>query len=319
MVLAAGLGTRLRPLTDHLPKPLIPLLGRPMVTYALLSLREAGISEVLLNLHHHGERLRAALGDGEALGLRLSYSVEEQILGTGGGVKAVLPWLAEHGTFVVANGDTLAVVDLAAALRRHHASPEVAATLLLHRHPEAARYGAVGLDEHGHIEAIARLLGPAPDSDLLFAGIHIVEPETLDHLRLGERACILRDGYLPAMKRGATLRGDPAVELWADLGTPQRYLAAHKTLLRHPQPRFGPTPQPPEAPGLVVVPPVWVGPGLRCDGPARIGPDAVLGPNVRLTAGAEVSRAVVWGGATVQGAANEGILTSDGQWVRAGC
>ena len=316
MVLAAGLGTRLRPLTERLPKPLVPLLGRPIVTYALLSLRSAGITEVVVNLHHRGERLRSALGDGSELGLRLRYSQEERILGTGGGIRAVLPWLAEHGTFVVINGDTLAVADLPAALRRHR-ERGAAATLLLHRHPAAARYGAVGLDEGGRITGIARLLGPAPESDLLFAGVHLVEPGVLDHLPDGEPSCVLRDGYLPARERGALLCGDAAVTHWAYLGTPARYLAAHQALLARPQQVCPPPPPVPSSPGLTVVPPVWVAQGLRCEGPATVGPDAVLGPNVTLAAGSSVERAVVWGGARVSGRRRDGILSDDGVWVPA--
>ena len=118
MVLSAGLGTRLRPLTNILPKPLVPVANRPLVLYPLGLLARAGVREVAVNLHHLGEKIQATLGDGSLLGLSITYSPEAPILGTGGGVVRMRPFL-EDGTFYLLNGDVLVDVDLSAVLRHH--------------------------------------------------------------------------------------------------------------------------------------------------------------------------------------------------------
>lgn len=317
MVLAAGLGTRLRPLTDRLPKPLLPILNQPMLTGNLLLLRHAGVREVVVNLHHLGAAIRDTLGDGRGLGIELRYSEESILLGTGGGVRRVLPWLAERGTFLVLNGDTLVDCDLRAALARHRARGAVA-TLLLHRHPDAAAYGAVGLDGRGRVEAIGDLLGPRPASDLLFAGVHLLEPALLEPLSAEEPSCIIRQAYAPAIRAGLPVYGDPAVSFWADLGTPSRYLAVQRLLLGRPEllPLGLPAPAPlPRLPGLQLHPPAVIGPGLRLEGQAVVGPEVVLGPDVVLADGVRLERCVVWGGARVGTSLADGIYTDDGCWV----
>src|SRR3989449_1523283 len=120
MVLAAGLGTRLRPLTDTLPKPLLPVAGRPLLEWNLLLLKRHGITEVIINLHHLGEQIVRALGDGARLGLRLAYSHEPTLQGTGGGIKQAAPFLKD-GPFLVLNGDTLSDCDLMALIAAHRA------------------------------------------------------------------------------------------------------------------------------------------------------------------------------------------------------
>jgi len=319
MVLCAGLGTRLGPLSALLPKPLIPLLNIPAAVYNLRLLRAAGLREVVLNAYHKAEQLEAALGDGADLGLELRYSREDRLLGTGGGVRRMLPWLRETGTFLLLNGDTVAEVDLAAALHRHRARG-AAATLLLHRHPEAARYGALRLDEQGRVSALAALLGPPPvDSDLLFAGLHILEAPLVERLPLDEPSCILRQGYVPALRAGDAIFGDPSVQFWADLGTPARYLAAQRdllarpTLLAHaPRPRSAPAP-----PGLRLHPPVHLGPGLVLEGPAELGPNVVVGAGAQVAAGARLANGLVWPGARVEGERSAGIWAPGGLWVSA--
>ncbi|TMA57495.1 MAG: hypothetical protein E6J80_06270, partial [Deltaproteobacteria bacterium] len=115
MILAAGRGTRLRPLTNTVPKALVPVAGRPLIEYGLLFLKAQGIEEVVINLHHLGEEISAALGDGSLYGLRLTYSPEDPILDTGGGIKKVQAFL-DGGTFIVLNCDTILDLDLGALL-----------------------------------------------------------------------------------------------------------------------------------------------------------------------------------------------------------
>lgn len=317
MVLAAGLGTRLLPLTSLRPKPLVPLLSQPLICFNLLLLRSFGVSDVVINLHHQGGAVRDALGEGEELGLSLRYTEEPRLLGTGGGVRNAMPWLAERGSFFVLNGDTVLDVDLVEALHMHR-SRGALATLLLHEHPEAAAYGAIGLDECGRVRSIASLLGPRPASPYLFSGGQILEPALVERIPPGKPGCILRDAYVPAIRDQAPIFGDPRVSFWADLGTPSRYLAAHRDLLARADlcshmPRPGS--EPGSLPGLKLNPPVQIGPGLVLRGEAELGPHVVLGARVSLAAGIRVENAVVWSGALVPCSLSSGILTDTGVWV----
>src|SRR5437870_5981980 len=149
MVLAAGLGTRLRPLTATLPKPLLPVAGRPILEWNLLLLKRHGITEVIINLHHLGEQIVRALGDGARLGLRLAYSHEPTLQGTGGGIKQAAPFL-KGGPFLVLNGDTLSDCDLTALIAAHRASRALA-TLAVRDDPNASSWGPVTLDAHARI------------------------------------------------------------------------------------------------------------------------------------------------------------------------
>jgi NDP-sugar pyrophosphorylase family protein len=170
MILAAGLGTRLRPLTDRLPKPLLPVAGRPMIEYTLGWVAAAGIQHVMINLHHKGELIRQALGTGEQFGMTISYSDEPVILGTGGGLKRVERFFTDE-PFLVVNADVLTALDPAAVIRVHAAHRPLA-TLVVRRDPDAATYGALGLDSAGRIR---RFLGRGgagePLEDVMFTGI----------------------------------------------------------------------------------------------------------------------------------------------------
>ena len=185
MILAAGFGTRLRPLTDRTPKPLLQVGGKPLIAYALALLRAAGIREVIINLHHRGELIRAALGDGSGYGVSLTYSEEDPILDTGGAIKRAQAFL-EGGRFVVLNSDIICDLDLRDVIAWHGARGAVA-TMVLRPDREAARYGVIEIDAEARIR---RFLGtPAavdgPLTALMFAGVHVFEPTVFAHMDSG--------------------------------------------------------------------------------------------------------------------------------------
>src|SRR5207247_3525289 len=155
MVLAAGRGTRLRPLTDTTPKPLLPVAGRPFLEHILEFLRAGGIREVVLNLHHLGRRIEEHLGDGARFGLRLRYSWENPILDTGGGIKRAEPLLAGE-PFVVVNGDSLLELHLEDVVAFHQARGALA-TMVVRPDPEAACYGLIELETD---DRVRRVVGP---------------------------------------------------------------------------------------------------------------------------------------------------------------
>lgn len=207
MILAAGFGTRLQPLTNTVPKALVPVAGRPLIEYGLLLLKAHGITEVIINLHHLGEKIRAALGDGSIYGLHLTYSPEDPILETGGGIKNAQPFL-DGETFVVLNCDTIVDLDLD-ALHAFHQKNHVAATLVLRPDPEAARYGILETDASGQIR---RFLGqPAAVSDPLspymFTGVQMLEPRVFAFMPEERPFSTTRETYPQMLRAGEPLYG----------------------------------------------------------------------------------------------------------------
>lgn len=235
MILAAGFGTRLRPLTDAVPKPLIDVAGRPMIAYPLELVRAAGITEVAINLHHLGDQIREALGDGHEYGVRITYFPEDPILDTGGGVAAARPFL-DGEPFVILNADTVADIDLRQVIathRRHGAT----ATLVLRPDPEAERYGTLEIDATDRIRRILKQPAEVPAElgelrSLMFAGIHVLEPRVFHYLVPGIYS-ITRRSYVEMLRAGEPLFAYVHEGYWDVLDTPAglergRHRLAHR-------------------------------------------------------------------------------------------
>lgn len=207
MILAAGFGTRLRPLTNTVPKALVPVAGRPLIEYGLLFLKAYGVEEVVINLHHLGEKIRALLGDGSFYGLRITYASEDPILESGGGIKNAQPFL-DGETFVVLNCDTIIDLDLHALLAAHQKA-KAAATLVLRPDPEAARYGILETDASNRIR---RFLGQPsvvnePLSQYMFTGLQVLEPRVFTFMPEVKPFSTTRATYPSMLHAGEPLYG----------------------------------------------------------------------------------------------------------------
>jgi len=229
MVLAAGLGTRLRPLTDETPKALLPVAGRPLIQYVLQLLKRYGITEIVINLHHHGDQIAEALGDGRALGLRLRYSREPVILGTGGGIKQARRWLG-NSTFLVINSDILIDVNLDKVIEFHQRR-KAAVSMVVRPDPDADAYGAIELDAQDRVRRIVGQggAGAGPLRQFMFTGVHLLEPSVLD-LIPGHGFASITDVYIAMLQRDEKIFGYVMRGAWMDLGTPERYEAANRQL-----------------------------------------------------------------------------------------
>ncbi len=187
MILAAGLGTRLRPLTETTPKPLLPVAGRPLVAYALDLVARAGIREVVLNVHYLAEQIRAALGTGDAFGVKISYSVEQQLLDTGGGIAAARQFL-EGDSFAVVNADVYIEGDLRELLSFHRKKGALM-SLWVRPDPDAARKDDVRADSTGRVHAIlGHTTAPLFANHLpryFYASVMVCSPEIFEFLPLG--------------------------------------------------------------------------------------------------------------------------------------
>jgi NDP-sugar pyrophosphorylase family protein len=234
MVLAAGRGTRLAPLTDTTPKPLVPVAGRPMLEHLLAFLRAGGIEEVVINLHHLGHRIQAHVGDGARFGLRVRYSVEDPILDTGGGIKRAEPLLAGE-PFVVANGDSLLEVPLRDLVEFHRARGGVA-TLALRPDPAAAQYGVVEVDA---ADRVRRIVGLPPDASpaprrLMFPGLQVLEPEVFRWMDAGAAFSVTRVTYPRLLAARRPVFGWETPARWVTIDTPEALAAADRLLREAP-------------------------------------------------------------------------------------
>ncbi|WP_232068721.1 NDP-sugar synthase [Nitrospira sp. KM1] len=225
MILAAGLGTRLRPLTNTIPKPLLPVGGTPLIVWNLLLLKRHGFHDVVINLHYLSPMIEQALGNGSKFGLRLLYSHEPVILGTGGAIKQVEQNFSGEPVLVM-NGDTLVEIDLD-ALCAFHRDRRAAATMVLRPDPDAATWGMVEVDDGRRVVRITGRGRPEPldTQPRMFAGVHIVHPRLLREVPKGKPSSII-DAYVAAVQRGDAVMGYDHAGYWSDIGTPERYAQA---------------------------------------------------------------------------------------------
>lgn len=334
-VLAAGLGTRLRPLTDHRPKPLVPVCGVPVLDQALALCLRHGLREVVVNAHHRAGQVADHLA--RVLDLRIHLQVEHPaILGTGGGLRAARDRLGER--FAVVNGDILCDADLGALLAALDL-PDTDAAMLLRRSEDAARLGVVAADAEGRVVRLAAV-ATHPDrvpvaSDTHFTGIHALERGVLDRVPGEGSPCIVRTAYralVPEGRVAGLLHGGT----WTDVGSPADYLQANLDALDgrlalplDPWSRAGRAArgdrvhgsdrQVDVSPRAVLVPPYWLGPGVAVEAGAVVGPGVVLGDGARVGRDARLERVVAWDGVAVPaGARLRDAVVHDGGVLEVG-
>jgi mannose-1-phosphate guanylyltransferase len=296
LILAGGEGTRLRPLTSSVPKPVVPLAGQPFISYMIEWLRGHGVDEVILSCGFMADGVRAVLGDGDRLGVRLHYVEEPRPLGTGGALKLAEELLEDR--FLMLNGDQLTDIDLTAQLRQHELTG-ARATIALIAVEDPSAYGLVR--QRGDLSVSDFLEKPNADeidTHLVNAGVYVLDRSVLSEMApAGTRFSIERDVFPQLVDQG--LFGYEASGYWMDIGTPRRYLQATYDILDGEiSSEIG---RSLAASGGVF----WVGEDV--DGPGGAGVDgtvhapAVIGPGCAIGAGATVAgRTVLGAGVTLE-------------------
>ncbi|MBK9072120.1 MAG: NDP-sugar synthase [Myxococcales bacterium] len=321
MLLCAGYGTRLGALSDDCPKPMLPVCDIPIVRYGIANLVAHGITDIVINLHHRGDVFQRELGDGRAFGANLSYSQEETILGTGGGLKHALSLLDPQGTdepFISCNGKLIFDFDVA-ALRAQFAIAERAhgslGMMVVQPVDDAAAWGAVQVDTAGDVPRVEDILGAGRH---MFCGVHITRPSVVARLPDGE-ACMVRQGYLPWLRGGAHVGAYVHRDgYFAEHSTPQRYLASNwamldRVVLRHPPATLtGVDPRAEIAADVVIREPVRIAAGARIGEGAVVGPYVVVGAGARVAPHVTLRHAVVWRGAACVRDAENAIINQHG-------
>jgi NDP-sugar pyrophosphorylase family protein len=294
MILAAGLGTRLHPLSYEIPKPVVPVLGRPLCTWSMAFLARSGVRSFVLNLHQHPRMIQQAVLDWAGKRTPVHFTIEPEILGTGGGIGNARNHL-RGGTFVTANGDAIVRFPFARALAFHRRKRSLA-TLVLFPNRER-RYTPVWIRPSGRITGFGAAAGDGRLSGF-YTGVQIVEPELLDMIPGDRPGCIVRDVYVPLIAQGAPIHGFLTRGAFREFGTPADYLRETLALLDEPDERDPIPPCP--TPVSAVVQPSWISPRARIAPGASIGPRAVIEEGASVEAGASVSDAIVWPGAVVR-------------------
>jgi NDP-sugar pyrophosphorylase family protein len=233
MILAAGFGTRLFPLTIDRTKPAIPFLGKPLVGYVAEYVAKFGITEVVVNLHHQPQSVIAALGDGSNFGVSIDYAIEEpDILGTAGALDNARQYL-ESDTFLIVNGKIISDIDIGAAVETHKRSGALA-TMVLKPNLKREKFTMVETED-GYIKRFGPHATPVTQAELrdtehtiatplMFTGIHILEPRVFDYIPPGVYSDTVPDVYIPALKQGEKIAAHVTDGNWYELSTIPRYL-----------------------------------------------------------------------------------------------
>lgn len=300
MILSAGYGTRLWPLTEDRTKPAIPILGKPLVGYVAEYLARYGCSDIVVNLHHRPESVQAALGTGSTFGVHLHYVEEEEILGTSGALDNARG-LLEDETFVVINGKIITDIDLGAALMTHRRKQAIATLVLL---PNVARERfSIVETEDGFVKGFAGMPDPIGQSNeeppLMFTGIQILEPAIFRYIPRNVFSHSTTDVYPQAIASGERVAAHLASGKWYELSTLQRYLDISLMLLAERGQRVAVGANCVIAPGAVVDQAIlWD--GVRIESGARV-QRSILGDDVRVRRGAVIEEAAVVRASLVEG------------------
>ncbi len=314
MVMAAGLGTRLRPITHEVPKPVVPVGNVAIVEQLVRLLGAHGVTEVIANLHWFPETVRARLGDGSALGVAVSYEREQELLGTAGGVRNVRDFLTagDPELFFVLAGDALTDVDLGALAAAHRANGGVA-TLAVKRVTEVSEYGVIVTGSDGRVQGFQEKPDPAEAlSDLVNCMVYAFSPEIFDYFPREEMADpvdFANDVFPALLAHDAPFHVHEIDGYWNDIGTLREYLQGNLDVVAgHVRlPRLGgelladgAAPERSElGDGVELEGPMLIGEGCRIGAGARISGPLVLGPGTEVGAGAQVKEAVLLPGASV--------------------
>jgi len=294
MILAAGLGARLQPLTAYRAKPALPVRGRPVISLLLDFLSRQGIQEVMINLHHLPETVRAAVAEDSPDAIQISWSEERTPLGTGGGIRRAASFLSASDECVVLAGDMLLDLDLGDLVARHRRNGRDV-TLVLRDDPRAIDFGTIGIDTAGRVTRIGSAWGREPNARRgIFTGVRIFSKQIFDAWPEQDVFEDLRDWLVPGIEVGRLHVGaefvDPEDSVWEPVGTPSEYLRVNLS--------------PPSMPSLGGPAENWCG-DIRITGAAA---DVILGSKSEVGADAQLERVVVWQDETVP----PGFVAHDG-------
>ncbi|MCX6551207.1 MAG: NDP-sugar synthase [Acidobacteria bacterium] len=303
ILLAGGKGTRLRPLTLHTPKPIVPVFGRAFLNYQIDLVRQVReIDEVVLSLNYQPRRIEEVFGDGRDLGIKISYVVEPSPLGTGGAIKYATGTYSD--TIVVFNGDVMTQIDLGEVIRLHR-ERKAKATIVLTPVDNPSAYGLVESDADGNVRRF--LEKPKPEEitcDTINAGVYVLEPETFDRIPRDTASSIERSFFPSLVDRNETFIAYVYRGYWIDIGTPEKYAQVHRDIMdrRFLAEPFGGSPRGTRHLGAdvrvedsaVIEGPCFIDDGTVIKAGARVLPYSVIGKNSVVEEDATIDGSIIW-------------------------
>jgi mannose-1-phosphate guanylyltransferase len=321
LFLAGGLGTRLRPLTEHLPKPMALVGNKPWLEHLLLHYKEQGVAEFVIAVKHYRELIESHLGDGSKYGVRIEYAVEKELLGTAGAIKNAESLLQDR--FIVVNADIIHQVDLASALQFHE-NHGGAVTICLTEVDDPSHYGVVEQTDGGQVvRFVEKPKKEEAPTNRINAGIYIMERRALDHVPAGQVVSIEKETFPLLIENGSGVYGHPIGGYWMDMGTKARYRQLHWDLLDRRFPLAIEGHQDDESgiwlgdnvrvgQGVLLVPPVMIGDNVTIGDRAVIGPYAVVGNGSKIGSQVKLTNSILWDRCKVRSGAqmNECIFGS---------
>jgi mannose-1-phosphate guanylyltransferase len=295
VVLVGGEGTRLRPLTYTTPKPLLPIANQPFLERQLTWLAGHGVDEVVLSLGYLPDAFKAHFPEGRFGGITLHYAVEEEPLGTAGGIRFAAEGIDER--VIVCNGDVLTTLDLTAMVAFHEAHG-AEATIALTQVVDPSAFGVVPTRESGEVVAFVEKPPPgkAP-TDWINAGTYILEPSVLRRIPPRLTVSIERETFPRMLERGGRLFATRSDAYWLDIGTPDKYLQAHRDVLD------GKVGLPPVAGAVEREPGIWLAGDVQIDDGARLEGPVLIGAGTKVGAGARIAQSSVGAGCAVESGA----------------
>ena len=323
MILAAGFGTRLRPLTNKVPKPMVPILNRPILEYTIHLLRTHGVRDITINLHHLPDMILDHFGDGQDFGVKLHWSHEPEILGTAGGIKQAQKFL-DGESFLVINSDVVTDIDLSKVIAFHKARGS-ALTLVVREGDSPEQCDPIEVDEDDrivHMVGASSMNMPDDTTRVLFTGIQVMEPEIFDRIPENKFYGTTTDVFPGMLVDELPMFVYWHTGYWKDIGTIQSYLDVHRDLLDGrmdggPPQKFSNLPQ------GQLTPPNLLGRNCKIADNARIGPYAVLGDGCTVGDHAVIEHSICWQGVTLgkgshvsQSVLGNGVVTKEKESVK---
>lgn len=287
--MAGGEGTRLRPLTSNLPKPMVPIFNRPIMEYIVELVRQSNINDVVVTLQFMPQAIKNYFGDGSDLSVNMSYSTEQTPLGTAGSVKNAQHHL--NNTFVVISGDALTDIDLRMVVE-YHRRKKAMATIVLKRVENPLEFGVVITEPDGKVSRFLEKPGWGDVfSDTINTGIYVLEPEVFQYIAKDQPVDFSKDVFPKLLEQGERVYGYIADGYWCDVGNYEQYVQAHYDVMG------GKTKITP--PGILMGDNIWLGHGAYVDPGASISGPAVIGRYARIESGCEIREFTVIGNNTV--------------------
>ncbi len=286
MILAAGVGSRLDPLTRNVPKPLVPIINRPVMEYLLELLKKHGFDEIVINLHYLGDHIQTYFGDGSKWGVKILWSVEDQLWGDAGSLKRVEDFLKDD-TFIVIGGDDLTDMDLTKLVKTHK-EKKALATIALSLVDDPSEYGIVLMNEDSRITRFLE----KPKGEVIFSntantGVYVFEPEIFDLIPRGTFYLFGKQVFPLLLEQHLPIYGHLTASYWKDVGNLKIYQQTHIDVLAGRVDT--------KLPMKEIRKYVWVGENVEIDDTAEIGYPVAIGNNVKILAGARVLENTVIG------------------------